>query len=89
MFSKGSDQIRLCVCACWSEPLLVAHTTLLEISFRGSYMDLLAALREMVRPAITDLFCFGTKSTGVNLFANKILTPSIKKLSVITLSKQA
>ena len=29
--------IRLCVCAGWSEHLLVAHTTLLEISCRGSY----------------------------------------------------
>ena len=28
--------IGLRVCAGWSEPLLVAHTTLLEISFRGS-----------------------------------------------------
>ena len=29
--------IRLRVCAGWSAPLLVAHTTLLEISCRGSY----------------------------------------------------
>ena len=29
--------IRLRVCAGWSEPLLVAHTTLLEISCRGSF----------------------------------------------------
>ena len=29
--------IRLCVCAGWFEALLVAHTTLLEISCRGSY----------------------------------------------------
>ena len=29
--------IRLRVCADWSEPLLVAHTTLLEISCHGSY----------------------------------------------------
>ena len=29
--------VRLRVCAGWSEPLLVAHTTLLEISCRGSY----------------------------------------------------
>ena len=28
--------IRLRVCAGWSEPLLVAHTTLFEISCRGS-----------------------------------------------------
>ena len=31
--------IRLCVWACWSEPLLVAHTTLLEISCRGSFEE--------------------------------------------------
>ena len=30
--------IRLCVCAGWFEPLLVAHTTLLEISYRISYV---------------------------------------------------
>ena len=30
--------IRLRVCADWSEPLLVAHTTLLEISCHGSSM---------------------------------------------------
>ena len=29
---------RLRVCAGWSEPLLVAHTTLLEISCRGSFV---------------------------------------------------
>ena len=28
--------IRLRICAGWSEPLLVAHTTLLEISCQGS-----------------------------------------------------
>ena len=49
--------IRLCVCACWSAPLLVAHTTLLEIS--------LLFFREMLRSAITYLFCLGGKSTGV------------------------
>ena len=33
--SKGSDQT-VCICAGGSEALLVAHTTLLEISCRGS-----------------------------------------------------
>ena len=28
---------RLRICAGWSEALLVAHTTLLEISYRGSF----------------------------------------------------
>ena len=31
--------ISLHVCAGWSEPLLVAHTTLLEISSHGSFGD--------------------------------------------------
>ena len=31
--------IRLPVCAGWSEPLLAAHTTLLEISRPGSYRE--------------------------------------------------
>ena len=31
--------IRLRVCAGWSEPLLIAHTTLLETSCHGSYTD--------------------------------------------------
>ena len=31
--------ISLRVCAGWSEPLLVAHTTLLEISCLGSYVE--------------------------------------------------
>ena len=30
--------MRLHVCAGWSKPLLVAHTILLEISCRGSYI---------------------------------------------------
>ena len=44
---------------------------------------------EMLRSAITYLFCFGGKSTGVDLFASIILTPSIKKLLVIAFSKKA
>ena len=35
--------IRLRVCAGWSEPLLVAHTTLLEIPCCGSYVNALIA----------------------------------------------
>ena len=31
--------MRLRVCPVWSEPLLVAHTTLLEISCRGSKIE--------------------------------------------------
>ena len=33
----AKSQIRLGVCAGWSEHLLVAHTTLLEMSCRGSF----------------------------------------------------
>ena len=32
--------IRLRICAGWSEPLLVAHTTLFEISYRGSFIHM-------------------------------------------------
>ena len=38
--SLAKALVRLCVCAGWSEPLLVAHTTLLEISCRGTIMIL-------------------------------------------------
>ena len=31
--------IRLRICAGWSEPVLIAHTTLLEISCRGSFVN--------------------------------------------------
>ena len=41
--------IRLCICAGWSELLLVAHTTLLEISCHGSSLksakDVIGAYR--------------------------------------------
>ena len=33
--------VRLCVCAGWSEALMVAHTTLLKISCRGSIVGVL------------------------------------------------
>ena len=39
-YSIAKTLIRLRVCAGWSEPLLVAHTTLLEISCRGSIICL-------------------------------------------------
>ena len=40
--------IRLRVCAGWSEPLLVAHTTLLEISCHGSFHNLMNLLKYVV-----------------------------------------
>ena len=36
-------RIRLRICAVWSEPLLVAYTTLLEISCRGSIIFILSS----------------------------------------------
>ena len=36
--SNQQRLIRLRICAGWSEPRLVAHTTLLEISCRGSFV---------------------------------------------------
>ena len=38
--------IRLCICAGWSEPLLLTHTRLLEISCRGSNNDKPTILKE-------------------------------------------
>ena len=40
--------ISLRVCAGWSEPLLVAHTTLLEISCHGSIIYMLALLTDVL-----------------------------------------
>ena len=36
---------RLRICAGWSEPLLVAHTTLLVISCRGSNLKVLGPIK--------------------------------------------
>ena len=52
--------IRLGICAGWSEPLLVAHTTLLEISCHGSYV--LGAQKNFLIEIVllrTDNICFG------------------------------
>ena len=40
--------ISLSVCAGWSEPLLVAHTTLLEISCHASFLEVLGVLGNRV-----------------------------------------
>ena len=41
MFKRFAKALmRLCVCAGWSEPLLVTHTTYSEIPCRGSFHDL-------------------------------------------------
>ena len=49
--------IRLRVCAGWSEPLLVAHATLLEISCRGSIIvSVLTCLSFYCRFENTDTF---------------------------------
>ena len=56
--------IRLPVCAGWSETLLVAHTTLLEISCPGSYMNgvsfeiLGCSSAPIWLPSYPHLFCF-------------------------------
>ena len=55
--------IRLRICAGWSEPLLVTHTTLLEISCHGSFYPhaflkkrrgyiVIASVRSSVRPSV-------------------------------------
>ena len=41
--------IRLCVCAGWSEPLLVAHTTLLaQFKMRSLILDISSVCKETV-----------------------------------------
>ena len=42
----------------------------------------LLLFREMLRPAITDLFCFGAKSTGVDLYSQTIFSHYIFKESL-------
>ena len=62
--------IRLCVCACWSEPLLVAHTTLLEISCCCSfiYFSILTLGKKMQK----SLYCL-YKFLNANIWRKKIL----------------
>ena len=43
--------VSLCICAGWSEPLLAAHTTLLQISCHGSY--LLALVTDVLMAAVS------------------------------------
>ena len=58
--------IRLCVCAGWSEPLAVAHSTLLEILLHGSYYYSIAVHArlkcfykgKMIYIYIEDMSCF-------------------------------
>ena len=57
--------IRLRICAGWSETLLVAHTTLLEISCRGSYIS--------THKSITN----NAKDKKSIVFTQNILTPSL------------
>ena len=52
---------RLRVCAGWSEPLLVAHTTLLEISCRGLILNTyISKLVWILMNIILQLFILGT-----------------------------
>ena len=52
--------ISLCVCAGWSEPLLVAHTTLLEISYYDSNL-LSVQVQFCIKPAFEQLSTFNPK----------------------------
>ena len=55
--------IRLRVCAGWSEAMLVAHTTLLEISCTGSYFDKReASVCILMQYNIKLMYTFGTIS---------------------------
>ena len=49
--------IRLCICAGWSEALLVAHATLLEMSCRGSFVT----YTQWITKFLSELLVFFTK----------------------------
>ena len=63
--------IRLCVCAGWSEPLLVAHTSLLNV---GNLMSWLKYVRHCLCNALY-VYCRGRAVTNVgkNLWPDPLL----------------
>ena len=76
--------IRLRVCAGWSEALLVAHTTLLEILCRGSNIFLLAHLSfNKSYPIAQQMFC--TNKTGLKKMWRHIC---IKRIHLIKTLKR-
>ena len=87
---ESKSLIRLCIYTFLSEPLFVAHTTLLEISCCGSYMDLLAALKRNASTCYNWFILLWSQEHGCRpILANLNLTLSIRKLPVITFSKKA
>ena len=68
--------IRLRVCAGWSEPLLVAHTTLLEISCRGTIIISVIFRMNTVEQNITFI---AVESVAVQLPPNLVSWESVKK----------
>ena len=66
--------ISLRVCAGWSEPLLVAHTTLLEISHHGSIM-ILKLMINVSRILYAVLFFIGNESIIVIVLQARDMCP--------------
>ena len=81
--------IRLHICAGWSEPLLVAHTTLLEISCHGSLFVLYSENSQLTRIHTVlhpDLTFTTYKELGIHLIVHVVLCV-IKSCLLITFAK--
>ena len=66
--------IRLCAFAGWSEPLLVEHTTLLQISCRGSFLTII------LKHNYSQVKCDQPEFMKINIFEELELGPSINGL---------
>ena len=72
---------RLRLCAGWSEPLLVAHSTLLEISCHGSFKDAIPASTEsdfLEADLLLGLLLFGccSRSLAFSLLSSLLFSRS-------------
>ena len=68
------------MCAGWSEPLLVAHTTLLEISCRSSFVHFRRLLK---RPNVSE----GSEQYGEYMFIlGPVMQIFVRKIVIIFLS---
>ena len=61
MRRQAKALIRLRVCAGWSEPLLIAHATLMEISCRGSYTVYMEILKKILIPSVSQVHGLGNQ----------------------------
>ena len=69
---KGSDHGVRIVCAGWSEPLHITHTTLMEISCCGSYMDLFDAPNRNAPTSYNWLILLWSQKQGCLLVLRRI-----------------